>query len=222
MARITVEDCLQKIDNQFDLVLTAAKRARRLANGAEPLVEVENDKPTVIALREIAAGLINEEILAEMAQPEDDILSSEAAEELLASTPMPGMAMTKATPATASLPAAAFAAAAAPEKPAKQPKEDPAIESLARQIAAELAASTPAETAAEPDSADVNDLIAAELARAAAEKPVESAPEGATDSDAAELANAAAEEPVASAAAEKPVESTPEGETDSDEAAPKI
>jgi DNA-directed RNA polymerase subunit omega len=218
MARITVEDCLLKIDNQFDLVLTAAKRARRLANGAEPLVEAENDKPTVIALREIAAGLINEEILAEMAQPEDDILSSEAAEELLASTPMPGMAMTKATPATASKPAAAFAAAAAP---AKQPKEDPAIESLARQIAAELAASAPAETAAEPDSADVNDLIAAELASAAAEKPVESAPEGETDSDAAELANAAAEEPVASAAAEKPVESTSEGETDSDEAAPK-
>ena len=44
MARITVEDCLKKIDNQFDLVMTAAKRARRLANGAEPLVELENDK----------------------------------------------------------------------------------------------------------------------------------------------------------------------------------
>ena len=76
MARITVEDCLKKIDNQFDLVLTAAKRARRLANGADALVELENDKPTVIALREIAAGLINDEILAEMTQPEDDILSS--------------------------------------------------------------------------------------------------------------------------------------------------
>ena len=54
MARITVEDCLNKIDNQFDLVMVAAKRARRLANGADPLVEIENDKPTVIALREIA------------------------------------------------------------------------------------------------------------------------------------------------------------------------
>ncbi|MBT8423066.1 MAG: DNA-directed RNA polymerase subunit omega [Gammaproteobacteria bacterium] len=91
MARITVEDCLNKIDNQFDLVLVAAKRARRLANGADPLVEMENDKPTVIALREIAAGLINAEILEEMAQPEEDILSSEEAEELLASTPLPGM-----------------------------------------------------------------------------------------------------------------------------------
>ena len=66
MARITVEDCLKKIDNQFDLVMTAAKRARRLANGADALVELENDKPTVIALREIAAGLITEEILNEM------------------------------------------------------------------------------------------------------------------------------------------------------------
>ncbi len=61
MARITVEDCLDNIDNRFELVLTATKRARQIANGAEPLVEVENDKPTVIALREIAEGLIDEE-----------------------------------------------------------------------------------------------------------------------------------------------------------------
>ena len=88
MARITVEDCLKNVDNQFDLVMTAAKRARQLANGAEPLVDLENDKPTVVALREIAAGLINEEVLAEMSVPVDDILSSEDAEELLASTPL--------------------------------------------------------------------------------------------------------------------------------------
>lgn len=91
MARITVEDCLNHVDNQFDLVLIAAKRARRLANGADPLVEMENDKPTVIALREIAEGLITAEILEQMAQPEDDILSSEEAEELLASTPLTGL-----------------------------------------------------------------------------------------------------------------------------------
>ncbi|MDT8319239.1 MAG: DNA-directed RNA polymerase subunit omega [Xanthomonadales bacterium] len=59
MARITVEDCLDKIDNRFELVLTATKRARQVAHGAEPMVEEENDKPTVIALREIAAGLID-------------------------------------------------------------------------------------------------------------------------------------------------------------------
>ncbi len=61
MARITVEDCLENIDNRFELVLTATKRARQIANGAEPLVDEENDKPTVIALREIAAGLIDAE-----------------------------------------------------------------------------------------------------------------------------------------------------------------
>jgi DNA-directed RNA polymerase subunit omega len=61
MARITVEDCLDRINNRFEMVLTATKRARQIANGAEPLVEEENDKPTVIALREIADGLIDPE-----------------------------------------------------------------------------------------------------------------------------------------------------------------
>ncbi len=61
MARITVEDCLDNIDNRFELVLTATKRARQIAHGAEPMVDEENDKPTVLALREIAAGLIDEE-----------------------------------------------------------------------------------------------------------------------------------------------------------------
>ena len=89
MARITVQDCMQNVDNLFDMVMIAAKRARRLANGAEPLVERENDKPTVIALREIAAGLINEEILQDVSEPENDLLSSEEAEKLLASTPLP-------------------------------------------------------------------------------------------------------------------------------------
>ena len=61
MARITVEDCLENIDNRFEMVLTATKRARQIANGADPLVEEENDKPTVIALREIADGLVDPE-----------------------------------------------------------------------------------------------------------------------------------------------------------------
>ena len=65
MARITVEDCLDKIANPFELVLVAAKRARRVANGANPLVDLENDKPTVVALREIADGLVGKEILTE-------------------------------------------------------------------------------------------------------------------------------------------------------------
>ncbi|MDM8568861.1 DNA-directed RNA polymerase subunit omega [Thiotrichales bacterium HSG1] len=61
MARITVEDCLKNVGNRFDLVLLSSKRARQLAMGVEPLVEPENDKPTVIALREIAAGKITTE-----------------------------------------------------------------------------------------------------------------------------------------------------------------
>ncbi|MBL4621997.1 MAG: DNA-directed RNA polymerase subunit omega [Immundisolibacteraceae bacterium] len=66
MARITVEDCLDKVDNRFDLVLVASKRARQIASGKEPLVPVENDKATVIALREIAAGLVTPDILKEV------------------------------------------------------------------------------------------------------------------------------------------------------------
>ena len=61
MARITVEDCLQNIDNRFELVLTATKRARQIGHGADALEEEQNDKPTVIALREIADGKIDSE-----------------------------------------------------------------------------------------------------------------------------------------------------------------
>lgn len=64
MARITVEDCLETVNNRFELVLTATKRARQIGHGAEPLVEEENDKPTVIALREIAEGLVDAERIA--------------------------------------------------------------------------------------------------------------------------------------------------------------
>ena len=66
MARITVEDCLEHIENRFDLVLLAARRARQISRGADPLVPPENDKPTVIALREIAENLINEASMDEM------------------------------------------------------------------------------------------------------------------------------------------------------------
>ena len=65
MARITVEDCLKNVPNLFQLVLVASRRARKLANGAEATLEWENDKPTVLALREIAAGHVGVEILEE-------------------------------------------------------------------------------------------------------------------------------------------------------------
>ena len=63
MARITVEDCLDHVDNRFDLVLLATKRARQIAKGKEPLLPLENDKVTVIALREIAAGLVDDKFV---------------------------------------------------------------------------------------------------------------------------------------------------------------
>jgi DNA-directed RNA polymerase subunit omega len=84
MARITVEDCLDNIENIFEMVLVAAKRARRVAHGADPMVELENDKPTVIALREIAEGLVTPSILEEIEEPvTEDLMQSESIEDVL-------------------------------------------------------------------------------------------------------------------------------------------
>ena len=63
MARVTVEDCLSQVENRFELVLVSAKRARQLANGAEPTLAWENDKPTVMALRELAANSIDRDVV---------------------------------------------------------------------------------------------------------------------------------------------------------------
>ena len=63
MARVTVEDCLDHVDNRFELVMRATRRARQMHQGVVPLVDDENDKPTVIALREIAEGLITDEVM---------------------------------------------------------------------------------------------------------------------------------------------------------------
>ncbi len=84
MARITVEDCAENLPNLFELVMVAAKRARRIANGAEPLLDRENDKPTVVALREIAAGLVTRDLLDEADQVPEDIMARERAEALMA------------------------------------------------------------------------------------------------------------------------------------------
>jgi len=66
MARLTVEDCMDNVTNRYDLVSLAVKRARQLAMGAEPLVEEDQDKPTVIALREIAEGLVTVDNIAKL------------------------------------------------------------------------------------------------------------------------------------------------------------
>ncbi|MDB2382554.1 DNA-directed RNA polymerase subunit omega [Porticoccaceae bacterium] len=78
MARITVEDCLDHVDNRFELVMVGSKRARQIAvEGRPALIDEENDKPTVIALREIEQGLVTADILTEV--PQDyEILDAEA------------------------------------------------------------------------------------------------------------------------------------------------
>ena len=91
MARITVEDCLDNIDNIFEMVLVAAKRARRIAHGADALVSVDNDKPTVVALREIADGHITPAILEEVEQPvTDEFMQADIAEDIM---PMRGISI---------------------------------------------------------------------------------------------------------------------------------
>ncbi|MBL4608330.1 MAG: DNA-directed RNA polymerase subunit omega [Pseudomonadales bacterium] len=73
MARVTVEDCLEHVENRFELVLLASKRARQIATGGQdPLVEWDNDKPTVVALREISAGLITPANINKPEPPEEE------------------------------------------------------------------------------------------------------------------------------------------------------
>ena len=89
MARVTVEDCLENVENRFELVMVSSKRARQIATGGkEPLVPIENDKPTVLALREIAEGFIDASILDDTIrhiEPEEMII--EATEGLIQSNP---------------------------------------------------------------------------------------------------------------------------------------
>ena len=76
MARVTVEDCLENVDNRFELVMVSSKRARQIATeGKEPMVAIENDKPTVLALREIAEGLVTADTLTEKVQDEPDLMA---------------------------------------------------------------------------------------------------------------------------------------------------
>jgi len=81
MARITVEDCLDKVDNRFELVMVSSKRARQIQiEGKDPMVSVDNDKPTVVALREIADGLVTNEILIEKPSVELEEVEEQMAE----------------------------------------------------------------------------------------------------------------------------------------------
>ena len=79
MARITVEDCLDNVDNRFELVMVSSKRARQIQTGGkDPMVAADNDKPTVIALREIAEGHVNADILKAKPRSEMQEIDMEA------------------------------------------------------------------------------------------------------------------------------------------------
>lgn len=80
MARITVEDCLKVVENRFELVLMASKRARQLSKGAEPTIASEHDKPTVLALREIAENRIDMAMVDEIDRQERERAEREALE----------------------------------------------------------------------------------------------------------------------------------------------
>ena len=88
MARITIEDCLDRIPNRFELTLAATNRARQISAGSSPLVEVDRDKPTVIALREIAEGLVTRDLLAEADQTPEDRMAREQAQMALTEVPL--------------------------------------------------------------------------------------------------------------------------------------
>jgi DNA-directed RNA polymerase subunit omega len=139
MARITVEDCLDHVDNRFELVMVGSKRARQIATGGRPaLVPEENDKPTVIALREIEAGLVTAAILTEKPQDYEIVDASEEEPEMDADAAVIAAIEAALAPDIAATPeavspeatadaelAAALEAAMAPETPADP--EEPAV-----------------------------------------------------------------------------------------------
>jgi len=116
MARITVEDCLENVDNRFELVMVSSKRSRQIQTGGkDPLVTLDNDKPTVLALREIAEGLIDASILiAKPPSVELEELADEAAE-----------AVEKVAEAAAAEAVEAVASEEATEEPAKTQETEP-------------------------------------------------------------------------------------------------
>jgi DNA-directed RNA polymerase subunit omega len=116
MARVTVEDCLEHVDNRFELILVASKRARDISRGASSPLEVENDKPTVLALREIA-----ENIFIEQASQQEEVLDAEA---VAADAEVDAATAKEATAKEATAKEATAKEATAKEATAKEPAAD--------------------------------------------------------------------------------------------------
>ncbi len=73
MARVTIEDCIERITNRFQLILLVSKRAQQILKGAKPLVALDNDKPVILALREVAAGLVDEQYVKNIENELEDL-----------------------------------------------------------------------------------------------------------------------------------------------------
>ncbi len=145
MARITVEDCLDHVDNRFELVMVGSKRARQIATGGRPaLVPEENDKPTVIALREIEAGLVTAAILTEKPQDYEILDGSEEEPEMDADAAVIAAIEAALAPDIA----AAAESAAAPEAETPEATAD-------AELAAALEAAMAPETPADPEEPTV-------------------------------------------------------------------
>lgn len=180
MARVTVEDCLDHVENRFKLVLLASKRARQLSMGTEPLVEWENDKPTVVALREIEEGLVNEEMMeAALAKPveedlpfdEDDLaaaLHAEISRELTQPAPEAQLGAQ-----TTEQPANPFGASPTTSSPAPSSSPSLGVPSLGASVLGATSESSateaPVSATEEPETLSMEDLLAKELAASAAD-----------------------------------------------------
>ena len=164
MARVTVEDCLEHVDNRFQLVLVATKRARQLALGNDPMVPRDNDKDTVVALREIAEGKVTREILVEKVEtvtfdtdPLDDLLAEELGEEDELEIGATSAALGEVSADIAAEIAAAMGAEIlANEEAATAATEEPAAQAVVASdegVAAEIAAAMGAEVLANEETA---------------------------------------------------------------------
>ena len=175
MARVTVEDCITKVPNRFELVLLATHRARDLTGGAEPTVERENDKDQVVALREIAEGSIDTEQLrqslisslqkhVEIKEPEDDSM------EILAAAGKEWAGDT-AEAESGKEPAAAKSAKA--EQAAESGKEPAEAESAEAEQAAEPGKEPAAAESAEAGAADADEKAGNDIEEVGSDAPAE-------------------------------------------------
>ena len=187
MARVTVEDCLEKVDNRFELVRLASKRARQLAlTAVEPLVPLENDKPTVLALREIAEGLVDKESIENAAKP---AVGNVLAEEAVVVEPQPSMDEVNETTETP-MEAVAETVADVPDEAALI---EAALAAAVQESSVVVETDTPVSEVGSEGASEA-ELIEAALAAAVREAAGEDAQEPSTDDQAASSTDSGTEQ----------------------------